>query len=335
MKEKKPIDRIRESSGHANIGTEEDGAILEMINIGGRMIVIKERSIYEMVFADTIDPERTNINLPATIHKLVINKGTESETVSRIFLTAKTIFKTEYLRDGINVDNILGLAIDMLSEIALLENEITEYLTEEEKASNDYETRRSAKGSFQLPSIVNLESRCKTIFQKADHIEQILMDIITHFYPEHGLTKQSHFPKFHEVLKQIYREEDGFAEFVSTTVYFMRVIRELRNALDHRLPSVRVRGFELQKDGNILSPTIELNDKDVKLERADLGEFLKITNKNLIEITETTFAFLAGRNVNSKGMPYQLREIPKDQRRYKFVRYSFWMPLGDEGFYHQ
>jgi hypothetical protein len=223
----------------------------------------------------------------------------------------------------------------MLSEIALLENEITEYLTEEEKASNDYETRRSAKGSFQLPSIVNLESRCKTIFQKADHIEQILMDIITHFYPEHGLTKQSHFPKFHEVLKQIYREEDGFAEFVSTTVYFMRVIRELRNALDHRLPSVRVRGFELQKDGNILSPTIELNDKDVKLERADLGEFLKITNKNLIEITETTFAFLAGRNVNSKGMPYQLREIPKDQRRYKFVRYSFWMPLGDEGFYHQ
>jgi hypothetical protein len=78
MKEKKPIDRIRESSGHANIGTEEDGAILEMINIGGRMIVIKERSIYEMVFADTIDPERTNINLPATIHKLVINKGTES-----------------------------------------------------------------------------------------------------------------------------------------------------------------------------------------------------------------------------------------------------------------
>jgi len=75
MEEKRPIDRKRESGGHADIGSEEDGAIVEMKNIGGRLLIIKERSIYEMVMADDIDPERTNINLPTTIHKLIIDKS--------------------------------------------------------------------------------------------------------------------------------------------------------------------------------------------------------------------------------------------------------------------
>ena len=69
--------------------------------------------------------------------------------------------------------------------------------------------------------------------------------------------------------------------------------------------------FEIKTDGNILSPTIELNHKKVKLDRTCLSEFLKLTTGNLIEIIETTFAFLAGRNVKPDGMPYQLKEIPE------------------------
>lgn len=335
MSDKRPIDRIRESGGHADIGTNEDGAIMEMQNVGGRLLIIKERSIYEMVFADTIDPQRTNINLPPTIHKLIIDKGTESETVARTFLTAKTIFRPQYIPSTIDCDKLLSLTIDILSEFCLLEKEIWEYQDAENKAATDYEKRRTQKSSFELPSVVNLESKCKTIFQKADHVEQILMDIITHFYPNQGLTKQSHFPKFHEVLTKVYGEKDSFAEFISKTLYFMRVVRELRNGFDHRLSSVTASDFELQTDGNILSPTITLNHKEVKLDRTSLSEFLKLTNVNLIDIVETTFAFLAGRNVKADGMPYQLREIPEDKRRHKYVRYSFWMPIGHEGFYCQ
>lgn len=336
MEEKRPIDRIRESGGPAYIGTTEDGAIIEMKNIGGRLLIIKERSIYEMVYADTIDPGRKNINIPPTILKLIIDKGSESEIVARTFLTAQTIFRPEYLIDSINCDSVLSLVIDMLSDISLLEKEINEYQELEDKVSDEYGKRRAERNSFQLPSIVNLESRCTTIFQKADHIEQILMDIITRFYPHHGLTKQSHFLKFQEILKSNYGENDAFFEFISKTIYFMRVVRELRNGLDHRLSTFKVTDFELQKDGSVLSPTIELKHNDIKLERTSLSEFLKIMKINLIEIIEVTFAFLAGRNVKKDGMPYQLKEIPTDKRRYKFVRYSFWIPIGDnEGFYCQ
>lgn len=335
MKKQSPIDRKRESSGHADVGTLEDGAIIETIEIAGRLLIIKERSIYEMVFADKVDPERTNINLPNTIHKLIIDKGTECEVVGRTFLTAKTIFKKEYLNDNIACDDVLGLSIDLLSELSQLEKEIKEYLDEENRVSIAYEKRRNKNVSFKLPSIVNLVSRCKTIFQKADHIEQTLMEIITNFYPYDKLTKQSHFPKFHKVLIKKYGKNDSFTKFINKTLYFMRVVRELRNGLDHRLSTYEITDFELKSDGNILSPTIQLSHKEVKVETTSLSDFFNLTINNLIEIIEVTFAYLAERAVRCNGLRYQLREIPIEKRRNKFVRFSFWMPLGNEGFYCQ
>lgn len=335
MEEKRPIDRKRESGGHADIGSEEDGAIIEMKNIGGRLLVIKERSIYEMVMADTIDPERTNINLPTTIHKLIIDKGTESETVSRILLTAMTLFRPEYISNTVDCPKLIGLTTDLLSEISILEKEIKDYQIVEKTASDEYEERRNQKVSYKLPSIVSLESKCKTIFQKADHIEQTLMDIIVNFYPNLGLTKQSHFPNFYEKLREKYGEADPLVKFINETVYFMQVIRELRNGFDHRLEHTKVYDFELQTDGNIIAPTVELKHKKIKLERTSLSEFLEITTKNMLDIIELTFAYLAGKNVKIGGIPYQVRQIPEDKRRNKFVKYSFWTPIGDEGFYNQ
>lgn len=288
-----------------------------------------------MVMADDIDPERTNINLPTTIHKLIIDKGTESETVSRILLTAMTLFRPEYISNAVDCSKIIGLTIDLLSEISILEKEIEEYRLAEKTASDEYEERRNQKISYKLPSVVSLESKCKTIFQKADHTEQTLMDIIVKFYPNLGLTKQSHFPNFHEKLQEKFGEADPFVEFIKKTVYFMQVIRELRNGFDHRLEHTKVFDFELQTGGDIIAPSIQLNHKKVKLERTSLSGFLEITTKNLLDIIELTLAYLAGKNIKTGGMPYQVRQIPYEKRRYKFVKYSFWMPIGNEGFYCQ
>jgi len=335
MEEKKPIDRKRESGGYADIGSKEEGAIMEMRDIGGRALIIKERAIYEMVMADTIDPKRTNINLPTTIQKLIIDKGTESEVVSRTLLTAMTLFNKDYIVDSIDCKKIISLAIDLLSEISILEKEIKEYQLAEDSASNEYEERKKQLSSYKLPSVVSLESKCKTIFQKADHVEQTLMDIIVNFYPNIGLTKQSHFPNLHQKLKEKYNENDSFVLFIGNAVYFMQVIRELRNGLDHRLDHTKVLDYELQSNGDIISPTIELQHKKIKLERTSLHEFLEHTFINVIDIVELTFAFLAQKNVREGGIPHLVREIPEDKRRNKFIRYCFWSPLGEEGYYNQ
>lgn len=335
MEEKRQIDLIRDSGGNDDIGSEEDGAIIDMKNIGGRLLIIKERAIYEMVMADDIDPERTNINLPTTIQKRIIDKGAESETVSRTLLTAITLFRSEYILISVDCDKLIGLAIDMLSEISILEKEINEFQGMEKSESDEYDERKNKNVSFKLPSIANLETKCKTIFQKANHIEQILMNIITEFYPKLGLNKQSHFPNFYEKLKALYGEEDSFVKFIGKTVYFMSVIYEFRNGFDHRLDNIKVFNFELQPNGKIIAPSIELNHKTIKLNRTSLNEFLKITITNMLEIIESTFAFLAEKNKKQEGLPRQVRLIPEDKRRNEFVKYSFWMPLGNEGFYNQ
>ena len=335
MNDKKPIDRKRESAGHTDVGSAEDGAIVGMKNIGGRLLVFKEKSIYEMIMADQVDPDRTNINLPNMIQKLIIDKGTESEIVSRILMTAVTLFKPEYINKTIDSAKVIGLAIDLLSEISMLEKEIGDYKIAELKASEEYEDRKIKNLSYKLPSIVNLESKCKTIYQKADHVEQTLMEIIINFYPNLGLTKQSHFPNLLEKLKNIYGEKDSFVEFIDKTLHFMQVIRELRNGFDHRLDHTKVYDFDLQKNGDVIAPSIELRHKKIKLERTSLIEFLESLEKNIIDITEVTFAYLASNNIKPNGMQYQVKEIPLEKRRNKFMKFSFWAPFGNEGYYMQ
>ena len=62
--DKKKIDKIRESGGMAYVGKKEDGGVVDMITIGDRLIAIKENSVYEMISADKVDPERTTETIP-------------------------------------------------------------------------------------------------------------------------------------------------------------------------------------------------------------------------------------------------------------------------------
>ncbi len=335
MLDKRPIDIVRESGGQFDVGTKDEGAIIDSVNIGKSLLIIKENAIYELITADNVDPQRTNIQLPKMITRLIANKGTLSETISRTLLTAISLFKPEYILKSIDCHKILVLVIELQSEILVLDKEIKDYFLNENKASEEFEERNSINKSFEIPSIVNLETNCKTIFQKADHVEQTLMEIIINFFPNMGLSKQSHFPSFHKKLIEKYGENDSFSKFINETLSFMQIIRELRNGFDHRLKHTKVFDFELQPEGNIIWPTIELSHKTNKLERMSLKLFLEDTLNNFLDIIELTFAHLAGKNIKSRTLPIGVKEIPYNKRKNKFVRFSLWSPLGPEGFFIQ
>jgi hypothetical protein len=308
MKEKRPIDRKRESGGMADIGSAEDGAIRELINIKERLIVLKEKAIYESFTADTADPGRTNIKLPNLIHKLLIDQGADSELVAKTFLTAKTFFKSHSFKP-IDAESSLFIMLELLKELIVLEKEINEYLTEEKKLTADYDSKGKQRVSYAIPTLTNLETRCKTIFQKTDHIEQFIMAIIVIFYPAEGLTKHSHFPRLYEVIKSKYGENDMFSQNLNQAVYFMRVLRLIRNGLDHMVESVTITNFELQPDSTVLSPTIELNHKEGRLERVSLCVFLPMLLKQLISVIESLTIFLAAKNVNHGGLNHKVLKM--------------------------
>jgi len=334
MEEKRPIDRKRESGGMADIGTAEEGKIVDMINIKERLIIVKQRAIYESFTADSIDPGRTNIDLPNLIHKLLVDQGADSELVGKTFLLAKTFFKGHSFKP-VDAEASLFTMLELLKELIVLEKEINSYTQEEQKLTADYEGKRGQKVSYAIPTVTNLESRCKTIFQKTDHVEQFIISIFKTFYPSEGLDKKSHFPRLHEIIKSKYGEKDMFTENLNKAVYLMRVLRLIRNGLDHQLESVVIMNFELQADSSVLSPTITLNHKDAKMERVSLCVFLPSMFKQLGSIIEGMIIFLAAKNVNPMGqMKFGVKQIPEAQRRNKFVRYCFWSSFGT-GFYHQ
>jgi hypothetical protein len=334
MEENKDISRIRDRGGSAEIGTEEDGAILEMYNLNEKLITIKEHALYEFYMADHIDPNRTNAALPANIQKLIINEGPNSELVSSTFLTAKTLFRDGYF-PGVDNKKAISLSIELMIELKNLKTEIHSYMDKEKEVSDAYEARRKKPISFALPAIGNAESRCTTIFQKADRVEQILIEIFMLFYTSAGLKIQSHFPDFFEVLKIKHGEEHPFTKFIGSTVDFMNIVRELRNSLDHRLRFVEVRDFELQLDGNVMSPTIELKKiRKTQMERTPLSTLLPIVLQNFLAITELTFAYVAGTDAKPM-MPSLVKVIPEDNRRFKHLKYAFWTDFGNGGWYHQ
>ncbi len=335
MEEQKDINRIRNRGGVADIGTAKDGAILEMYNLDEKLITIKEHSLYEFYTADYVDPQRTNAALPSNIQKLIINEGANSELVSATFLTAKTLFRPDAF-PGVNVIEAIRLSLKLMLELKELKNEVESFLNKEREVSEVYDAQRGKLGSYALPAIGNVEQRCTTIFQKADKSEQIIIEIIMIFYESDGLKIQSHFPEFYEVLKRKLGEEDTFTKFIQETLDFMNIVRELRNSLDHRLRFVEAKDFELQLDGSVLTPTIELKKiRSAKLERTALSGFLKVVLQNFLTISESTFAYIAAKQSKPSIMAAEVRVIPEEKRRYKHLKFAFWANLGEGGWYNQ
>lgn len=334
MSDKRPVDLKRDRGGSVNIGTEDDGAILEMYNLGGRMLVIKEKAIYELRFADDIDPNRENPNLPSSTQKLILPLGTTSEMFSRTFLTARRLFKPEYFTVTIDINNALSLALEVIQELAALDEEITDYLAAEKKASDEYEERKSKNLDHAVPSVTDIKTRCKTIFQKVDHVSQAQIEIVRLFFPD--FSKQSYYGKFLEFIEQKYSDRVTFIEFLKGIVPFIELTRNIRNCLDHRRTETQIKDFELQQNLDILTPTIEIEYLTSKLEQTPLSSFLPAVKENLVTIFENMIAHLCSNVLKpDRIMPSRLLIIPDEKRINKFIKFAYWSALGEGGFYHQ
>lgn len=327
---------LRDRGGSAEIGSKDDGEITDMFEFNGKLLLIKEKSIYELVDADHVDPKRENPDLPTSIQRKILNRGSDSEMVGRTLLTAKSLFKAGHLNKAIDTKKGLQLTLEALQELVAMEDEVLDYMRIEKGVVDEYEQRRNKPVSYAIPSVSDATTRCKTIFQKADHVAQTLIEMVTIFYPDSGMTKQGHFPKFLAFLKGKYGDNDSFVLFVDNCISYLELIRSLRNCLDHRLSEITIKDFEIQvASGDILSPTIELNFRGTKLDRISLNSYLPIAVNNMITVFEELIAHMCNKNANP-NRHYEVRVIPETEpKRHPHVKYAFWSPIGHGGFYDQ
>jgi len=112
-REKRPIDRLRDSGISREIGTDEEGIVGSMVVINDSLFVIKPNAIYALQTADQIDPERTNIALPKAITRQVLPVGSDSELVGKILLTGVSLLhKGKFLRPGIDFERALSICLN-------------------------------------------------------------------------------------------------------------------------------------------------------------------------------------------------------------------------------
>jgi hypothetical protein len=327
------IEKRRNRGGTVDIGTKEEGAIVETININERLIIVKEKSIYEFVLADTLDPKRERPNLPSSVHTKILDRGSDDPVVARIFLTAKALFDTNYYPDSINVRKALLHTLEVVKELRAMEKEIEGYNSEHDKACNAYEERKGVP-AYMLPSIPDMLTRCKTIFQKADHACQYIMDVIRLFYPE--MSEKNYYTDFEKFVTMKYGENDHFSKFLQQVVPFIMEIRRAPNCFEHRKVELILTNFEIQDKGSLLMPTFEMNFDGSIIPRQDLHTYLSNVMKGLMNSFENMLPFLASKHIKPMGViAPQIREVPEEKRRRKMVRFGIWLPFANEGFYAQ
>lgn len=329
---KKSTQSHRASAGHIDVGTAEEGGIEKLISFNNRLIIVKTNAVYEVVTADSVDPERKTATIPRMIQKKITSMGTESDFVAKSLLTASLLFRKGSFSEPV-IDNVLSLVFEMLPEFDQLNQNINEYSALEQELIESHSDSGQSEAAFSIPSIADIETRARTIFQKVDQICQILIKLIRLFYPKDKRLKLTPYEQLHHFLISKYGEDDGRTKFLAQNLEFFCHVRTIRNGLDHRLPSVVVEDFLMVEDGEVSLPSIRSKVGDCKLEKKVFGRYIKDVEDALIHIVESMLCVLAGDNLTPNGLGLITKAVPEEKRIFKNVRYSLWSPVGDGGFY--
>ncbi len=326
------INRYRDSGGLISVGTKEEGQIDLVISVDSKMIVLKENAVYEIITADQIDPNRSTLEIPKMNQRLVIDLGTKILIVSKTILAAHVLFQKGFF-DSIKRESALGLSVEALDDFYLLKLELDNLKREIQDEKTRYSNSNHDEKSHIIPSIKSLSSKIKTIFQKVDHICQIIVDVIRLYYPADKKSQDTPFEQLAKHIDDRYGETNQFSIYLNAMLEFFCHVRMLRNGLDHRLDFVEVSDFLIKHDFTIDDPSIALTHKNCRLSKRLLVPYLNDVFELLPIAFERILAVVAGDNINPNPLQFQVRYIPPEEREHEQVDYTLWSPAGEVGFY--
>ena len=300
-----------------------------MISIDDRLLVVKGKGIYEIKFADQVDPERTNIDVPNTIQR-ILPFGAQDSWIGAVVLTANNLLQSPCLPSDINGAEAFAVVLEIAEDIAGAHELVEKYCDAENVATRSCDPKIRKNLSVIVPALENIETRCNEFLQRSDHKLQKLFRIVQMFYPDVGSgrweglkTKIGGEPK----------DIDNFPQFLDETLPFLQLIRNARNCVEHPKPEQRLVTVDFSVDARnvLLPPTVEIIDPSTPLPRVSVNAFFTQTFKALVRVVELMVVFLCARHVSSiGGFPVQVVEFPEKRRSSPHVRYGYGTKIGDE-----
>jgi hypothetical protein len=320
---KRPIDKLRDGAGTFEIKTPDDeSAITGMISLSENLFIIKEKGIYELKFADKIDPDRKNINTPNTIQQ-ILPYGSDESWVGAVVLTGNDLLKGEVLEKHIDTELAMRLVIEIAQNIASAIELSEGVFSSQEIELNKYDLKIKPDRSFILPSMKGINSRCKEFLQKSDHALDSLFKVVKVFYQDVG---KGGWEGFKNKVDKENPAIDNFSEVFCQMLPFLQFVRNARNCVEHprKEQKVIVSDFSLDAANNLLPPLIEIIHPKSPQPPVPVADFMSQVTRSMIDIVELMLAFLCNRHIRPiKGFPVQVHEFPEDRRRTKNVKYGY------------
>lgn len=313
-KDKRLIDRVRDSALSMQIGGLEDGGVSVMIDMGSARYVVKERAIYAVRLADQVDPERTNVAVPNTQQR-IMSMGTHDPEVARIFLTAYAMFKSMHLGKDFPEGKAWSLAFGYLRDIAAMMEMHSALVAAIEQAVAGFNEVVAKDRSVTLPSLGNAEERCDAFAQKVGHAIDTLKAIARLFYPKE-LSKKW-IDSLTSLAAQKHGEEEPLARFMRKTRGNLLFMREMRNMIEHPQEDayVKVHDFQLPPSMELVAPSVDIVRLGEVPVSEPLASLMAHVTEELVSIGEMFMALLCGANAKSfSGFPLVVVEVPPSRR---------------------
>lgn len=330
MKEKRPIDRTRDSAFKMEVGSGDDTSpITGMFAIAGCLHVFKENAIYKIALADDIDPKRANVAIPNTQQK-VLGRGSNDPIVGRTILTAKELFNASYLPKDFDANDALRLAFALLKDLSAMQDMATAILEDQNVAIAALEDRRKEDRSIVMPALGNVDVRCKEFIQKADHVLQSLLSIAKLFYGRDA--GRQWFESLRDIARHRYGQDDQLYKFLDSNLPLLKFVRNARNCVEHpdKSKHLRAKDFALASDGSLTMPTCEIVHPDSPLLAIPLTRFTADLTDRIVSLVEAMLVLMTDRHVQSvSGFPIQVVEFPEGHGPEKNVRYGLGFYQGD------
>ena len=321
--EKRPIDRLRESAGSMTVGSSDEGPIGSFLVIGDRLLIVKASAVYEVKFADSIDPDRINPKIPNTQQKVLLY-GSDSPLLGRTLLTANVLLnesRIPMINRVAGMERTLAASLDLCAMQAALEQ-----LEHDHQSVEASLVGQKLTSGFIMPMSPELIPGAKAFLQRADHFVQALLDVARLFFPT-----VTHADSLADHVENSGSPEQAI-QFFQSIAQSIRFVREARNAMEHPKTDKRIelRDYTLQPDGKVRSPTIQLSHPTLGGEAIAVVTWMHDTIEKLSIIFEMSLVHLCYPRAECGDYPVAVMLLPKDQRSTPHVRYSYALRFGEE-----
>lgn len=313
----RPIDRIRSSGGSFTVG--EPGEIIQaMISTRDRLFSVTKEAIYAVQMADQIDPGRTNIALPRTVHQKVLAYGGDSDFVAGTFMTGAELFNMTYLGASFPTNEAKLLSLELATRLAVLQDTLNA-LVENEKRVVASLDKPPGGSSYQVPGTPDLRTKVETFAAAADRIQEIVFALAHLFYPKPKgqLDTRAH------LLAAVEKATPGRGDFhlaMKNIVSLLHEVREHRNASVHPdgPKALLLRDFHLMPSGQLSAPLMEIRHKQFALAEMPVAYYMADRIQHLTEASEAIIAWLCVENIALQTGPmfeHHVARLPKGERR--------------------